>query len=121
MTTQAHPKLPSTSGRSVELTTFQTVTSSPSNRKFSFGTQSRFPKLNLQGTDELCYEAIPTTSKRATGLGVGERFKGTAYQKEKRPSPVSYHIPSLFNPDQTISSFSNTTSFQKDLILSGQD
>lgn len=32
---------------------------------------------------------------------------------EKRPSPDSYQIPSLFNPDQTISSYSNFSRFQK--------
>lgn len=96
-----------------DLITFNSVTSSPADRKYSFGRQSRFPKLNLQGTDHLCYEATNVMSKRATNMGFGERFKVARYAKELRPSPDSYAIPSLFNPEQSISNYSRFSRFQK--------
>ena len=46
-------------------------------------------------------------------MGVGERFRVSRYSKEIRPSPDSYAIPSLFNPDQNIASFSRFSRFQK--------
>ena len=51
--------------------------------------------------------------RRATNMGVGERFRVSRYSKEIRPSPDSYAIPSLFNPDQNVASFSRFSRFQK--------
>ena len=80
MTTQSHPKMPPKLGMGTyELMTYSQVTNSPADRKYSFGRQSRFPKLNSQGTDVLSYESPSTISKRATNLGVGDRFKASRY------------------------------------------
>lgn len=47
-------------------------------------------------------------------MGFGDRFKGPRYvTKDVKPGPSQYDIPSLFNPNQTMGSFSNYSSFQK--------
>ena len=74
MTSRPHPKIPKKSGTgSFEHVTFDSVLSSPS-RKWGFGTQSRFPKVQI-GNENISYDMPSTLSTRATNAGIGERFK----------------------------------------------
>ena len=89
MSAQPHPKLPAKPGMGTyELMTYSQVTTSTADRKYSFGRQSRFPKLNCQGTDVLSYDSPSTISKRGTNLGVGARFKANRYLLESKYSSL---------------------------------
>mgnify|MGYP007023760240 CR=1 FL=1 len=50
------------------------------------------------------FYALPSTkSTRAAGFGIGERFKSVSGNNS--PSPDRYDVPSLFNPDNSTSTF----------------
>jgi len=86
------------------------MNSSPANSKFSFGHDNRFPKVK-KTIDKISYDIPTTKTKRSAGFGIGDRFKSikndAINNRQKSPSPDSYLIPTLFNADNTTSTFSN--------------
>ena len=75
MTTIDHPKMPTTGLNSpIKLTTYETMNSAPSNYKWSFGQDNRFPKVK-KTIDKISYDLPTTKTKRSAGFGIGDRFK----------------------------------------------
>ena len=75
MTTIDHPKMPSQNLSSpIKLTTYETMASAPSNYKWSFGHDNRFPKVK-KTIDKISYDLPTTKTKRSAGFGIGDRFK----------------------------------------------
>jgi len=75
MTTIDHPKMPSQNLNSpIKLTTYETMASAPSNYKWSFGHDNRFPKVK-KTIDKISYDLPTTKTKRSAGFGIGDRFK----------------------------------------------
>ena len=108
-----------------KLVTFDSVLSASTNQKYSFGKGSRFPKVKTFGPQECGYNTESTRNNRTTNFGVGDRFRSSQSTfgcfhhpissnlilsycaiEEKSPSPQKYDIPSLFNPNNTTSTFS---------------
>ena len=120
MTSINHPKLPSQRDRgSFDLTTYDQISGSPSKLKYSFGKQSRFPSVKHRH-EQIGYTLPSTKKTRAAGFGVGERF-GTNKKGNRKsilfliviyhliarisPPPDAYHIPTVFSPNNTTSTF----------------
>ena len=53
------------------------------------------------------YDLPSIRVNRASGFGIGDRFKEKIDKKSWSPSPDSHVIPSLFSPDLTTSTFAN--------------
>jgi len=113
MTTVLHPRhvhlKDEPEARTELLTTFDRVTNSPTKQKYSFGISKskRFPSVK-QRTDNI-YTLPSTKTERSAGFGIGDRFANSNYKSKKSrdlPSPDKYEIPSLFNPNNTTSTFS---------------
>jgi hypothetical protein len=85
------------------------VSTSPSKLKYTFGNSKseRFPKLKTKTNDIVGYTLPSTRGSRAAGFGIGERFSDQkiALKKNNNPSPDRYNVPSVFNPNQTTSTF----------------
>ena len=104
MTTIDHPnqQIYTKKGFVTQLTTYDRVSTSPAKNKCSFSPSKRMPKVKITGTD-LFYALPSTKSTRAAGFGIGERFKSVS--RNNSPSPDRYDVPSLFNPDNSTSTF----------------
>ena len=50
------------------------MASAPSNYKWSFGHDNRFPKVK-KTIDKISYDLPTTKTKRSAGFGIGDRFK----------------------------------------------
>mmetsp|Transcript_3257 Transcript_3257/g.5408 ORF Transcript_3257/g.5408 Transcript_3257/m.5408 type:complete len:128 (-) Transcript_3257:1054-1437(-) len=108
MTEQLHPKIPPNGKRSVvyELMTYDQVLKNSSQSKYSFSKAHRFSQPQSFGPPVVQYNMPSTKAMRATCFGVGDRFQSPKKSpKNESPSPQKYQIPSLFNPNNTTSTF----------------
>ena len=98
MTTAPHPKIPFHAERgSFDITTYDSVVSYPSKVKYSFGRDKRFPSPR-QNNKELAYPLPCQKVARATGFGIGERFKSNKALFGRSKSTISrFNHISTFN------------------------
>mmetsp|Transcript_2214 Transcript_2214/g.3328 ORF Transcript_2214/g.3328 Transcript_2214/m.3328 type:complete len:132 (-) Transcript_2214:1280-1675(-) len=82
------------------LTTYDTLSTSPTKLKYSFGLSKdkRFPSVKKTHHEQIGYDLPPTKGKRAAGFGIGKRFAEMDYKLKKKvsPSPDTYEIPQGF-------------------------
>jgi hypothetical protein len=85
------------------------VSTSPSKLKYTFGNSKsdRFPKPTVKYNENIGYTLPSTKGSRAAGFGIGERFSDQKLKLKhnKNPSPDKYRIPTVFNPNNTTSTF----------------
>jgi hypothetical protein len=74
MTTEFHPKLPNKNNVAYELTTYDSVSGSPSKLKFSFGLGNRFPSVKKTTNTINAYDLPSMKMNRGAGMGIGDRF-----------------------------------------------
>jgi len=53
------------------------------------------------------YDLPSTITKKACGFGIGERFASTSPGQKRHSVDKYYHVPSVFKPDSTTSTFAN--------------
>lgn len=60
----------------------------------------------MHGHTQIAYPLPTQKVARATGFGIGERFKSNKlFGRNHSPAPDSYKLPSLFSPNNTTSTF----------------
>jgi len=112
-----HPKfnltINTSKGKETMLTTYDTLSTSPTKLKYSFGLSKdkRFPSVKKTHHEQIGYDLPPTKGKRAAGFGIGKRFAEMDYKLKKSkclllanrlspsevsPSPDTYEIPQGF-------------------------
>lgn len=102
MSTKPHYKHPN----DFEHTTFEQLSTTPANLKYSFGgLRNRFRKLNVPLNQKVGYDLPTTKSPKACSFGIGDRFKDV--NKSLKKDIPFYELHSFVDPNQTTSHFSN--------------
>ena len=104
MTTIEHPKEPF----SKQIITYDLVSTSPAKLKYSFGgLNNRFAKIKKPITQVVGYDLPTTKTKKTCSFGIGERFASTSPGRKRTSVDTFYEVPSVFNVDNTTSTFAN--------------